>query len=64
MTGDGECPYGEPADMTLVSAAAGDDELRREVLTSTVLARWAERCGEECAAAWYEKAGSAVGLTQ
>lgn len=62
VTGDGECPYGDPAGMTLVEEASDDAELRRRVLTETVLPRWAERCGENCAAQWYDLAGSAIGL--
>lgn len=64
VTGEGECPFGEAADMTLVEAAPGDAELRRRVLQDFVLARWAERCGEDCARSWYDLAGQAVGLTR
>ncbi len=64
VSGNGECPFGDPASVTIVPEADGDAELRRQVLVETVLPRWAERCGEECSDQWYALSGSAVGLTQ
>ena len=62
VTGEGECPLGEPADMQRVPEAPGDREIRERVLREYILPRWAERCGDDCAELWYELAGSKVGI--
>ena len=36
---------------------------RDKIATDVVLARWAERCGEECAANWNDTVGKILGLT-
>jgi TRAP-type C4-dicarboxylate transport system substrate-binding protein len=59
----GECAIGEAGSMTLVEPSAADLALRDTVATDVVLARWAERCGAECAANWNETVGSILGLT-
>ena len=59
----GDCSVGEKGGMTLVSPTADDLALRDKVATDVVLARWAERCGAECAADWNATVGKIVGLT-
>ncbi|WP_299023475.1 TRAP transporter substrate-binding protein [uncultured Sulfitobacter sp.] len=59
----GECAIGEAGAMTLVEPSAADLALRDTIATDVVLARWAERCGTECAANWNETVGSILGLT-
>lgn len=59
----GACEVGEPGSMTLVEPSAADLELRDQIATDVVLARWAERCGAECAANWNETVGPILGLT-
>lgn len=59
----GECPIGEPANMTLVKPSKEDLAKRDQIATDVVLARWAERCGAECAQQWNETVGKILGLT-
>ena len=59
----GDCAIGEKGNMKLVTPSDADLAARDKVATEVVLARWAERCGEECAANWNETVGSILGLT-
>ena len=59
----GKCDIGEAGAMTLVEPSAEDLALRDTVANDVILARWATRCGEECAATWNETVGSLLGLT-
>ncbi|MET3925524.1 TRAP transporter substrate-binding protein [Devosia sp. 2618] len=61
---EGDCRDGIVADrpMTLVELSEEDRAHAAEVLTSTVLPSWADRCGEECVANWNASAGQVVGL--
>jgi len=59
----GACDIGEPGSMKLVEPSEADLEMRDSVATDVVLARWAERCGPECAATWNETVGPILGLT-
>lgn len=59
----GACDIGEPGSMKLVEPTAADLAMRDTIATDVVLARWAERCGEECAATWNETVGPILGLT-
>ena len=58
----GACEIGEPGAMKLVSPSDADLKRRDEVATDVVLARWAERCGEDCANTWNETVGPILGL--
>lgn len=58
----GKCDIGEPGQMTLVEPTAEDLKVRDQVANDVILARWAERCGEECAANWNQTVGSLLGL--
>ena len=49
--------------MTLVEPSAADLALRDTIATDVVLARWAERCGAECADNWNATVGPILGLT-
>jgi len=62
LTGNGECPAGDPASMILVNATAEDLAAAKEILTSTVLPDWAERAGPEWAQRWNETVGQTVGV--
>ncbi len=57
-----DCPT-EPGGMTLVEPSEDDIATRDRLATEVVLARWAERCGAECAANWNDTVGSILGLT-
>ena len=59
----GKCDIGEPGAMTLVKPSAEDLALRDTIATDVVLARWAERCGADCAADWNKTVGKILGLT-
>ena len=59
----GECAIGEAGSMTLVEPSEADLKARDYIATEVVLARWAERCGADCAANWNETVGPILGLT-
>jgi len=59
----GECAIGEAGSMTLVEPSEADLKARDSIATEVVLARWAERCGADCAANWNETVGPILGLT-
>lgn len=59
----GACDIGEPGAMTLVEPTAEDLALRDTVANDVVLARWADRCGAECAENWNATVGQILGLT-
>ena len=59
-TTGGECSFGPSASMTLVPVSFEDEIMIKEVLRNTVLPKWAERCGEECAKQWSEEVGFIV----
>ncbi|WP_417518632.1 TRAP transporter substrate-binding protein [Minwuia sp.] len=58
----GECPIGEPGAMKLVKPSKEDLAARDKIANEVVLARWAERCGAECAANWNATVGPILGL--
>ncbi|MEX3009245.1 TRAP transporter substrate-binding protein [Hoeflea sp. TYP-13] len=58
----GNCEIGEPGEMTLVPPSDADLKRRDQVATDVVLARWAERCGADCANTWNETVGPILGL--
>lgn len=59
----GECSIGEPGAMKLVQPSEADLAVRDKIATEVVLARWAERCGAECAENWNNTVGPILGLT-
>lgn len=59
----GDCDIGEKGNMKLVTPSAEDLAARDKIATEVVLARWAERCGAECAENWNNTVGSILGLT-
>ena len=59
----GECAIGEACSMTLVEPSEADLKARDSIATEVVMARWAERCGADCAANWNETVGPILGLT-
>jgi TRAP-type C4-dicarboxylate transport system substrate-binding protein len=62
-TGKGACSAGQPASLTLVKPSSADIAAREKALNEVVLARWAKRCGAECAAKWNQLVGKPYGLT-
>ncbi|MCC9620504.1 TRAP transporter substrate-binding protein [Thalassospira sp. MA62] len=63
LTGNGTCPAGDAADMTLVEVSEADVAKAKEILTTTVLPEWAERAGDDWVARWNDSVGKTVGVT-
>lgn len=63
LTGRAECPLGEASDMTLVEASDADRALLSEVVASTVVPAWLQRCGDGCAEAWNGAMAEIVGVS-
>ncbi|NIA70624.1 TRAP transporter substrate-binding protein [Pelagibius litoralis] len=63
LTGNGDCPLGKAAGMTLVSVSDADEAQARSILTETVLPEWAERAGDDWARRWNDSVGKTVGVT-
>jgi TRAP-type C4-dicarboxylate transport system substrate-binding protein len=62
-TGTGACSVGPPGKLKLVLPSEDDVKVRDKALNDVVLARWAKRCGAECATKWNELVGKTYGLT-
>jgi TRAP-type C4-dicarboxylate transport system substrate-binding protein len=58
----GKCELGKKANITFIQPSAEDEKERVKIMQTTVLPRWAERCGSQCAATWNETVGSVVSL--
>ncbi|MDP0928709.1 TRAP transporter substrate-binding protein [Paracoccus onubensis] len=63
LTGNGDCPEGEAASMTLVEPSDADTETARKILTEEVLPDWATRAGDDWVGRWNESVGQSVGIT-
>ncbi|MBO1080460.1 TRAP transporter substrate-binding protein [Roseomonas sp. 573] len=61
-TGRAGCITGRKGNMTLVPVTPADDARRRSLLTQTVLPRWVDRCGTDCADAWNRYLGPVLGI--
>ncbi len=62
LTGNGDCPAGDPAHMTLVEVSAADVAKARKILVDTILPQWAERAGKAWSARWNASVGKQVGV--
>ncbi|RQO82262.1 TRAP transporter substrate-binding protein [Acidovorax sp. FJL06] len=56
------CTGGAKGAMVVVPASPQDERSRQDILASTVLPRWVQRCGARCAQAWNQTIGPARGL--
>lgn len=63
LTGNGDCPAGDPASMTLVEVSEADIAKAKDILTTTVLPEWVERAGKDWVARWNDSVGATVGVT-
>lgn len=63
LTGNGDCPAGDPAGMTLVEVSEADIAKAKDILTTTVLPEWVERAGKDWVARWNDSVGATVGVT-
>jgi hypothetical protein len=69
-TGDGiacnvgapSCGDGRKARMVQVRVSPADEQRRRDIFVSTVLARWVQRCGAQCAQIWNQTIGPVSGF--
>lgn len=61
-TGAPSCKSGRAGRMKEVPESPGDQRLRKEILASTVLPRWVQRCGPQCAQVWRQTLGPALGI--
>ncbi|WP_369750162.1 hypothetical protein [Acidovorax sp. NO-1] len=55
--GSNDCVGGRKGSMVLVPVSAQDERSRREILETTVLPRWVQRCGARCAQVWNQTIG-------
>ena len=62
-TGTGPCSVGPVGKLKLVKPSEADLKAREKALNDVVLARWAKRCGDACAAKWNELVGKKYSLT-
>jgi TRAP-type C4-dicarboxylate transport system substrate-binding protein len=62
-TGTGACSVGPPGKLKLVKPSEADVKAREKALNEVVLARWAKRCGDACAAKWNELVGKKYNLS-
>lgn len=58
----GECPYGEPGNMTLVPVTEEDLRLAARLSEEYVLPRWAERTRPDVIEQWNETVGRVLGM--
>ncbi|WP_395703334.1 TRAP transporter substrate-binding protein [Aquabacterium sp.] len=61
-TGAAGCSSGRRGHMTEVKPSAEDDRRRRQIVADTVLPRWVQRCGPQCAEVWNQTLGPQLGL--
>ena len=61
-TGSDACRQGQRGQMVLVKPTAADRDRLRQLLATTVLPRWAERCGPRCADTWDSTLAPVVGV--
>lgn len=61
-TGAAGCVHGRRGRMTEVRPSADDEARRRDIFVSTVLARWVQRCGPQCAEIWNRTIGPVTGF--
>lgn len=56
------CKAGRRGNMIEVSTTPADEKLRREIFAATVLPRWLQRCGPQCAAVWNRTIANSAGI--
>jgi len=56
------CVGGRKGGMVVVPVSPQDERSRQEILASTVLPRWVQRCGARCAQVWNQTIGPVRGL--
>lgn len=61
--GAATCTGGRKGSMVVVPVSPADERNRQDILISTVLPRWVQRCGTRCADVWNQTIGPVRGLT-
>lgn len=61
-SGAAGCVGGRPGRMTVVRPTGHDVARWREIVVSTVLPRWVQRCGPRCATVWNETLAPVTGI--
>jgi len=61
-SGGAGCTAGRKGRMQVVMPSAQDEARRQEIFKATVLPRWLQRCGAQCADLWNQTIGAARGL--
>jgi TRAP-type C4-dicarboxylate transport system substrate-binding protein len=61
-SGERGCGTGRRGRMVVVPETAADVRRWREIVVSTVLPRWVQRCGPRCAAVWNESLAPVTGI--
>lgn len=61
-TGKSDCKSDRKGTMTLVPRSPGSEKQLREIVAGTVLTRWLQRCGPQCATVWNQTVGPSAGL--
>ena len=56
------CKAGRAGRMIEVPSSPADERVRREIFAATVLPRWLQRCGPQCAAVWNRTLASGAGI--
>ena len=62
-TGQDSCEKGTKANLTLVALTDADKARQKEIVESTVIARWAKQCGAACVERWNGTVGKVLGYT-
>ena len=60
--GASNCISGRKGQMVEVATSAQDERRRQEIFTSTVLARWVQRCSTRCGEVWNQTIGPVRGI--
>jgi TRAP-type C4-dicarboxylate transport system substrate-binding protein len=61
-SGSSACKAGSKGGMVVVPVSAQDERRRQEIFSTTVLARWLQRCGARCSTIWSQTIGPARGI--
>ncbi len=56
------CTGGHKGRMQEIATSAQDERMRKDILTTTVLPRWLQRCNGRCKELWDQTIGAALGL--
>jgi TRAP-type C4-dicarboxylate transport system substrate-binding protein len=60
--GSNACLGGKAFHMNVVPQTAEDEVLRKNLLTTSILPKWIQRCGNDCVLAWNATLGPAMGI--